>query len=247
VQNVIPLEVRGRWYERGWVRTALVLLGAALVYLLVRLRTRYLLARADRLAQLVRERTHELQAANERLNRLASVDELTGLLNRRELMRQLELAHETAQRTGAPLSILMLDLDAFKALNDTHGHQAGDAVLVQLAARLAAAAPEGAVVCRYGGEEFAVLAPGMGLDEARALGEHLRAAIAATPIALDGLPDAPPSLDVTVSVGVGILSPDQPVSPADLLRAADEAVSRVIEVDDFAPEELSPPARRNAP
>jgi diguanylate cyclase (GGDEF)-like protein len=179
VRSVIPLEVRGRWYERAWVRTGLALLAAALIYLLVRLRTRYLLARADRLTQLVRERTRELQEANERLNRLASVDELTGLLNRRELMHQLELAHDAAQRTGAPLSILMLDLDAFKALNDTHGHQAGDAVLRSAAQQVASLCRKDDRLGRYGGEELMVVMPGADLATAAQRAEVIRSAIEA--------------------------------------------------------------------
>ena len=177
VRAVIPVEVRGRWYELGWTRVALALLAVALVYLLVRLRTRYLLARADRLARLVQERTRELQEANDRLNRLASIDELTGLLNRRELMRQLELAHETAQRTGAPLSILMLDLDAFKALNDTHGHQAGDDALRGVAARVAALCRKHDRLGRYGGEELMVVMQGADLATAAQRAEAIRQAI----------------------------------------------------------------------
>nr|WP_280921058.1 GGDEF domain-containing protein [Frateuria flava] len=228
VQDVIPLEVRGRWYERGGVRIVLGLLGVALVYLLVRLRTRYLLARADRLAQLVQERTHELQEANERLNRLASVDELTGLLNRRELMRQLELAHETAQRTGAPLSILMLDLDAFKALNDTHGHQAGDAALRGAAQRVAALCRRDDRLGRYGGEELMVVMQGADLAAAAQRAEAMRSAIEAMEVDHDDH-----CLRLTASIGAAQLKPGERTheliarADARLYRAKREGRNRV--------------------
>ncbi|MGN2247544.1 diguanylate cyclase [Frateuria sp. GZRR35] len=219
VQDVIALEVRGRWYERGWVRIVLGLLGVALVYLLVRLRTRYLLARADRLAQLVQERTHELQEANERLNRLASVDELTGLLNRRELMRQLELAHETAQRTGAPLSILMLDLDAFKALNDTHGHQAGDAALRSAAQRVAALCRKDDRLGRYGGEELMVVMQGADLATAAQRAEAMRSAIATLEV-----DHGDHCLRLTASIGAAQLKPGERTH--ELIARADARLYR---------------------
>jgi len=229
LRNVIPLQVKGRWYERGWVRIALVVLGIVLVYLLVRLRTRYLLARADRLAQLVQERTRELQEANERLNRLASVDELTGLLNRRELMRQLELAHETAQRTGAPLSVLMLDLDAFKILNDTHGHQAGDAVLRGAAQRVAALCRTDDRIGRYGGEELMVVMQGADLATAAQRAEAMRLAIESMEI-----DHGAQRLRLTASMGAAQLKPGERTheliarADARLYRAKRDGRNRVV-------------------
>ena len=219
VRNVIPLQVQGRWFERGWMRIALVLLGIALVYLVVRLRTRYLLARADRLAQLVQERTRDLQEANERLNRLASVDELTGLLNRRELMRQLDLAHETAQRTGAPLSILMLDLDAFKTLNDTHGHQAGDAALRSAAQRVAALCRKDDRLGRYGGEELMVLMQGTDLATAARHAEAIRSAIEAMEV-----DHGEHRLRLTASIGAAQLKPGERTH--ELIARADARLYR---------------------
>jgi diguanylate cyclase (GGDEF)-like protein len=217
VRSAFPIEVRGRWYERGWVRLALACLAVALVYLAVRLRTRYLLARADRLARLVQERTRELQEANERLNRLASIDELTGLLNRRELMRQLELAREQAVRQGAPLSILMLDLDAFKALNDTHGHQAGDAVLHAAAACVAALCDGEERLGRYGGEELMVILPRATLASALPRAEAIRAAIATAEVDWRG-----ERLRLTTSIGVAQFKPDERTH--ELVARADAAL-----------------------
>ncbi|HET6804285.1 MAG TPA: diguanylate cyclase [Frateuria sp.] len=228
VQTVIPLFVRGRWYERGTVRIALALLGVALVYLLVRLRTRYLLARADRLARLVTERTRELQEANERLNRLASVDELTGLLNRRELMHQLGLAQETAQRTGAPLSILMLDLDAFKALNDTHGHQAGDDALRAVAACVASMCRKDDRLGRYGGEELMVVMQDADLATAARRAETIRLALEALEVE-----HGEHRLRLTASIGAAQLKPGERTheliarADARLYRAKREGRNRV--------------------
>ncbi|MCX7514020.1 diguanylate cyclase [Frateuria sp. STR12] len=219
VQSVIPIEVRGRWYERGWVRLALALCGVALVYLLVRLRTRYLLARANRLARLVQERTRELQEANERLNRLAGIDELTGLLNRRELMHQVELARERALSDGTPLSILMLDLDAFKALNDTHGHQAGDAALQAAAARVAALCTGADRLGRYGGEELMAVLPATDLAAALPRAEAMRLAIETAALEWAGAP-----LPLTTSIGVAQLEAGERTH--ELVARADAALYR---------------------
>jgi diguanylate cyclase (GGDEF)-like protein len=228
VRAVVPVEVRGRWYELGWARLALAVLASALIILLVRLRTRYLLARADRLARLVQERTRELQDANERLNRLASLDELTGLLNRRELMHQLELAHEAAQRAGAPLSILMLDLDAFKALNDTHGHQAGDDALRGAASRVAALCRKDDRLGRYGGEELMVVMPGADLAAAAQRAEAIRQAIESMEV-----DHGAHRLRLTASIGVAQLKAGERTheliarADARLYRAKREGRNRV--------------------
>ena len=105
----------------------------------------------------IHERTHELAEANARLAQLAVTDGLTGLYNHRHFHERLALEVERSQRSGLPLSLLMLDVDHFKQFNDTFGHPAGDEVLRQLARVLADTRRANDVVARYGGEEFAVI------------------------------------------------------------------------------------------
>jgi diguanylate cyclase (GGDEF)-like protein len=219
VETAIPLSIALRWYERAWVRAALALLALAVVYLLVLLRTSYLRRRAAKLARLVQERTGELQRANERLDRLAHVDELTGLLNRRALMEQLERAIAQAARQGGSLSILMLDMDAFKALNDRHGHLAGDVALRAVAAMVSGHCREVDRLGRYGGEELLLMLPGAGLDEAGLIAERIRRAIAATEV-----PFGDARLRLTASIGVATLCRGERME--SLIARADAALYR---------------------
>jgi diguanylate cyclase (GGDEF)-like protein len=129
-----------------------------------------------------------------RLDFLARRDELTGLLNRRVLQEELDRAVEAAHRDGTPLSLAMLDLDSFKGVNDSQGHQAGDRLLKSAAAAWSGAVREGGVLARFGGDEFAAVLPGAGGEEAVAVAERLRAA---TP------------KPVSCSVGVATLEPGQ--------------------------------------
>jgi diguanylate cyclase (GGDEF)-like protein len=172
----------------------------------------------ERLESEVEQRTQEVQALNVQLQAQAVTDELTGLPNRRELMRELRVQVTRAHRSGAPLSLLMFDIDHFKRVNDTHGHQAGDAVLVRVAevveeVRRAADRPG-----RYGGEEFCLVLPDTDTAGATALAERLRAAIEATPFA----PASTRRLSVTVSVGVARLTPE--MRARELIKAADRAL-----------------------
>jgi len=181
--------------------------------------------------QLTQDRENRrLIAQNTELQRAQRTDGLTGAGNRAAFDGALSAAFATAQRDGAPLAVLFVDADRFKTLNDTHGHQAGDEVLIELSRRLCGVlpgdgeSPEG--VFRYGGEEFAVIAPGRAVDEAADLGERLRRSIAEAPFSLPGGPGAEP-LGVTVSVGVAVY--DEATSGTlthahALLKAADDAV-----------------------
>ena len=135
--------------------------------------------------------------AEMQLAHLALHDPLTGLPNRRALAEALERAIARAQRTGLPLAVLALDLDGFKAINDRHGHPAGDAALVEVAARLRRTIRRSDLVARLGGDEFAVIAgeskgPAPVVRLARRLGAALRAPIA--------LPEAVAVIDVSIGV-----------------------------------------------
>lgn len=163
-----------------------------------------------------------LRRAEEELVRLASVDALTGIANRRVGMAALAVEVARSERIGEDLSVVMLDIDHFKRVNDTLGHAAGDAVLAAAAAALAAEARVYDTVSRVGGEEFLVLLPGEGLEVALGTAERIREAVAiATLDAAAGLPGP-----VTVSAGVASMAGFAKSSADELLARADAALYR---------------------
>jgi diguanylate cyclase (GGDEF)-like protein len=153
-----------------------------------------------------------------RVQHIAMYDGLTELYNRRAFLEIAEREVARARRMAAPTAALMLDLDYFKRINDAHGHAAGDHVLAEFADRLRAAVRGADVPGRYGGEEFCVLLPGATMQEASAVAERIRAAVAAPP--LGGL-----SQPVTVSVGASA-STFSDCSVDELLAQADASLYR---------------------
>lgn len=128
------------------------------------------------LAALERQQ-REIAKQNEELKGLATRDSLTGCLNRRAFLEIFEAELLAAQKRGYPLSCVMCDIDRFKAINDGHGHTVGDRVIGQVAKLLQLAVRENDHICRYGGEEFCVLLPGLSAGEAAVIAERMRAAI----------------------------------------------------------------------
>ena len=139
----------------------------------------------------------DLELALGRIQTLATRDELTGLLNRRAMVELLAREHPRIERGQGPLSLGLIDIDWFKRINDTHGHQAGDAVLRRLAERLQAELRAADALARWGGEEFLLLMPGTGRDAAQAVLERLRAGVAD-----DDYGQIAPGLRVSFSAGV---------------------------------------------
>lgn len=164
----------------------------------------------------------KLEVANAELSRLSSIDPLTGLANRRSFSERLEIEWRRASRDGQQLALLFVDVDHFKAYNDTYGHQAGDDCLVRVASTLKNALhrPHD-FLARFGGEEFVALLPQTALDDAMVVAERLCLSIAAM-----GLPHSGSSAahHVTVSVGMAAMPPTQAASPEQLMEAADQAL-----------------------
>jgi diguanylate cyclase (GGDEF)-like protein len=157
-----------------------------------------------------------------RAEALSVTDDLTRLYNSRYLNQVLRRETKRASRSGRPLSLLFIDLDGFKAINDTHGHLAGSRALVEAAAVIRGSARETDMVARFGGDEFALVLPDTGADGAFAVGERIRERLAAHQfLAGDGL-----NLRLTASVGVATL-PDAAASAEELLQAADTAMYQV--------------------
>jgi len=160
-----------------------------------------------------------LEAQKVQLEELATTDALTGAYNRRKLNESFLAEIERSRRSGHPLSLLILDIDHFKRVNDTHGHEAGDEVLVVLAGLLRAGIRATDSLARWGGEEFVVLSPDVALEGEAVLAERLRAAAAAHDHASVGT--------VTVSLGVAQHRPGE--TPDQLFARADEALYRAKE------------------
>ena len=127
----------------------------------------------------VAERTLALTDANQRLEDLANTDALTGLPNRRYALHRFAEEWNSALREGTPIACLMIDADGFKQINDTHGHDAGDAVLRALSMQLQHSLRTDDIVCRLGGDEFLIICPGTPLEGAMKLAEAIRQAVAA--------------------------------------------------------------------
>jgi diguanylate cyclase (GGDEF)-like protein len=195
---VAPVVQVVQYYRDDQVRVPLVASACAVMFLLVMARMAGMVA-AQR--------------------RAAITDGLTGLHTRRYFEQCLTTEVQRAQRTGLPLGLLIVDVDHFKAVNDTYGHPGGDRVLIEVARRLTTSSRAGTVVARYGGEEFALLLPHTDPDGLAVAAENLRRAIGTIPIAVRG----ETLVRVTVSVGASCL-PEHAETPETLVLAADHAL-----------------------
>ena len=146
-------------------------------------------------------------------------DPLTGLYNRRYMQETLEREIKRAQRDSKPISLLMLDVDHFKVVNDTHGHDAGDLVLKSLARFLAGNLRGEDVACRYGGEEFILIMPGLSLADSGIKAEHIRRGVESSL----QVPYLDQTLSVTVSIGVASF-PEHGTQVDQLITMVDDAL-----------------------
>jgi len=168
----------------------------------------------------LRDRNRQLRDARRQLTDLANVDELTGLGNRRLVNSVLQEEMNRARRSGADLSLILLDVDYFKKYNDTYGHTAGDTVLQKLADLMQRAATRaGEVVARYGGEEFILVLPGASADSAMRTASRLRDLVNE-----ERIPHEASLVEkyITVSQGVLTVQPDGELEPVDLVKRVDQ-------------------------
>jgi diguanylate cyclase (GGDEF)-like protein len=210
-------------------------LAGAIDYILKPIGKTELLARVHSVLQLKTERDgrkarekellealEQLRKANDILRRLSAIDGLTGLSNRRNFDEFIEKEWRRAQRDQKPVSLIMIDIDHFKAYNDTYGHQRGDDCLKQVAAIIGENVKRPAdLAARYGGEEFAVVLPDTGAKGAAEMAELIKRSIEAVAIPHAKNSAAPV---VTVSLGVATLEPDRILNPSDLIERADKAL-----------------------
>ena len=213
------------WWRSIGLQIALEVLVLILVWLAWRWRVGQLLRQQHALEEAVRSRTQELERekaelvrARDQMHHFAEHDGLTGLWNHRIILDRLRAEADRSRREGAPLSVILADLDGFRQVNDTHGHPAGDLVLRELGAILLRAVRSYDWVGRYGGEEFLLILPGASLENARARAEQFRAAVEAARFA-----DGTAEIRVTASFGVAA---GVPTSFEALIHAADAALYR---------------------
>ncbi|MEW6337346.1 MAG: diguanylate cyclase [Acidobacteriota bacterium] len=212
------------WAMASAAVAAALTLVVGIAWLLASVHTRRILRRNVELERQVAERTSQLAEANRRLERLANEDGLTGIANYRVFQDQLQREWGRGLREGKPLSLVMIDIDAFKAYNDALGHQRGDECLRQVASAIAEqAARPGDLAARYGGEEFVVLLPGTDESGAFAVADRLRAAVEGLGIRHPASPTGPL---VTISAGVATRRPSHGHIAEELMAAADRALYR---------------------
>lgn len=184
-------------------------------------RNKLLVEANENLEQKVRERTNALSEANQKLRELASTDVLTGLMNRRAFMEEAQRKFKLAKRYQRPLSLLMIDIDHFKRVNDTFGHQAGDQVLVEFGKIIKSCLRETDVFSRIGGEEFAIILPETNLEQTAELSERLLEKVRTAQIELEtGI-----KISLTTSIGVATIPPLS-VDVDTVMSEADKALYR---------------------
>lgn len=197
-----------------------------------------------------------LQRKNDELARQTVTDGLTGAHNRKYFDRELPSIFECCGVEGSDLSVCFIDGDRFKSVNDTHGHKAGDAVLVELARRMRDTVGDRGSVCRYGGEEFAVILPRTDAEAAAEIAESVRAAVEHSPISLAETGAAAAEIRVTISVGVASCRPgrdnenaEKIVHHADLAvyRAKKTGRNKVVMWGTFDPDEVPSESPQPAP
>ena len=228
--SVLVLAAMGQALWRGGDIDRVLFSGGILLASLVALRQvlaarRHVAWLRDREHQLelqVADRTSELAAANAKLQSLAALDGLTGLANRRTFDATLLEAWQHSQRSGQPLAVLLLDVDAFKPYNDTFGHGAGDQVLIRVAQLLQSAVRRQTdLVARYGGEEFVILCPSTTAEGARQFAESVLDVLRHAAVPHGASPVAP---IVTVSIGVSECVARSDREPTTLVEVADQAL-----------------------
>lgn len=218
----LGLTVDPQWYETWWARLLGFVLIAAAILGIVRLRLAALRARKNeelaRLAKELEDTNRQLAVANVRLRALSYLDGLTGVANRRRFDEALEEICTAASQQHEPVSLVLIDLDHFKRLNDSQGHQDGDEALRTVAALLEERTESrGGLAARFGGEEFAWLLPGVTLEQAKEEAEEFRKIVRDAKLRHDGVASG----IVTASLGVA-----SGITPLTIVADADAALYR---------------------
>ncbi len=219
----VDFRIVARWWQSPWLLLIVTVLAALIVVQVWRWRIQRLLNQKVLLEQAVQRRTEDLERekaeltrAREQMRHFAEHDDLTGLWNHRIIVERLRIEVERSRRENNPLSVILMDLDHFKQINDTFGHPVGDAALKELGAILLRSVRSYDWVGRYGGEEFLLILPGSNFSSARLRAEQLRMAVHATRV-MSG--DKPIAMTASFGVASGF-----PTDYEALIKAADTAL-----------------------
>lgn len=201
------------WRQPAGILLVLTTLGL-LLYLAYHWRVKRLRHHTQHLDHLVKQRTAELEAANQQLRQLSHTDSLTGLMNRRALQYAVSLLQTQRSRTQAPMTLVLMDIDHFKDINDQYGHDIGDAVLVEVARYLQQRLRSQDLLARWGGEEFLLLMPNTEVEQAQQLVDELR-------LGIRTLSAIPQQVTLTATFGISAvevtaLALEQAIKAADL-------------------------------
>lgn len=221
IQGYQPGEIRGgisvtfdiTAIEKNLSRTKYLIIGLGVLSLVIT--SGVFLVSVKKLKQRIEDSRKEIE-------RLAVTDDLSGLYNRRYFFKKLDEEFERTRRYGQKLSLIIIDIDHFKTVNDRYGHQAGDAVIREVAQIIKSSCRESDTAARYGGEEFAVILPSTAEDGAVSLAEKLRMKV--SDCRVNGY-----DFIVTISLGISILTPEDAYSPTTLIYDADNALYRAKE------------------
>ena len=179
----------------------------------------YACLRTRNIQEELRGKNQQLEELLHQVEKMAITDALTGLYNRRRFLETLQKEYHRAHRYNIPMSCLLIDLDQFKTVNDTHGHETGDAVLSEMGALLLKTFRDIDTVARYGGEEFTAMLPETDRTAAAKAAKRLLTAVSAHPFTGKSTP-----LHMTVSVGISAIPDEAVTSPDQLIQAADFAL-----------------------
>jgi diguanylate cyclase (GGDEF)-like protein len=217
-----PFRILTPWYASWWFILICALIPLSATGAMLRLRLIGAQKREQELVNLVEEKTADLRLANAELKKMSFTDPLTGLVNRRIFDRTMERECSRVRRTGSPLSLIMIDVDHFKALNDSLGHPKGDKYLILLSAELKRRCRRRMdTAARYGGEEFAIILPDTDAAHAIEFAELVRQAVSALDLPHPASPTAP---FLTVSVGIATSTGSDCFTAEDLVAGADRAL-----------------------
>ena len=227
--NEVDFRITPRWWQNTVLRISLALLLVLLLAALWRWRVHLLVSQKGQLELAVLRRTEDLQRekaellrAREQMRHYAEHDDLTGLWNHRIIIERLRGEVDRSRREGVPLSLILVDLDHFKEINDTYGHPSGDLALKEISAVFQRAVRSYDWVGRYGGEEFLLILPGSNLASARLRAEQMRVAVEVAHIS-----NGKASIKVTASFGV---ASGFPTDYESILHAADKALYRAKDI-----------------
>jgi diguanylate cyclase (GGDEF)-like protein len=231
-ETVLAFRVRPPWWKGILFETSAAVAVCLLIFVLLRYRERTMMARQSRLEALVRKRTSELELekqqlmeAREALREQATRDALTGLFNHAAIRDTLLREFERRRREGTAVTVVMMDIDHFKSVNDLHGHLAGDKVLGELARRLTASIRIYDAAGRYGGEEFLLIMPDYDASRSPDRVRRVHAAICQEPVPISG-----GQVSITCSFGVSVLAGNDAATAEELLDRADKALYKAKEL-----------------